>query len=54
LELDKPSLTFKFAENNHEMFTHEVLTITNDGNAAGKFQWEYKEDRIFTVEPKVG
>jgi len=37
LNVDKREMEFRFAEDSHEMFTSEILTLSNDGNAPASF-----------------
>jgi hypothetical protein len=54
LDLSKQSLKFSFAEDNIEMETNEVIRISNNGNAPGKFKWILTEKQIFTASPEEG
>jgi hypothetical protein len=36
------------------METSEVIKVTNNGNAPGKFKWNLAEKQIFTVLPEEG
>lgn len=36
------------------METHEIVRITNNGNAPGKFKWSHTEKQIFTAHPDEG
>lgn len=36
------------------MYTEEIIKVVNNGNAPGKFKWEFTEKRLFTVLPEEG
>ena len=36
------------------MTTKEVLKLTNNGNATGKFEWMHTVNKIFTITPEKG
>ena len=36
------------------METTELLRLTNNGNAPGKFKWVHSEKRLFNVIPEEG
>ena len=54
LDIVPKSLRFSFADSNEEMYTKEKLTITNAGNAPGKFEWVMTDNKIFVVNPAMG
>lgn len=39
LKVSRDNIDFRFAEDSYEMFTTEKITLTNEGNAAAKFNW---------------
>lgn len=38
-----------FFDDNHDMVSKETLKLTNNGNAAGKFEWIHTPARIFSI-----
>lgn len=43
----------QFSEDKNEMTVSQIITITNPGNAAGKFRW-LNERGVFTMNPSEG
>ena len=51
LQLDQEIIEFRFPEESTEMFTTNILKLTNNGNATAKFKWKVPEESFFTVDP---
>lgn len=50
-------LRMAFAEDNFEMVTKEVVRLTNNGNATGKFKWLMSAStatKVFSISPEEG
>jgi len=43
-----------FTDDNVEMTTKEVIKLTNNGNAPGKFKWQMNNSKNFTITPEEG
>ena len=54
LEPSNNHLKFNFQEGNNDMTISQSLTIRNNGNSEGKFNFIHTEQQIFTVYPKEG
>jgi hypothetical protein len=55
LKVSRDNIDFRFAEDSYEMFTTEMITLTNEGNAAAKFNWQFPDMKcFFTVQPMEG
>ena len=54
IEVSKPLLKMGFTDDNVEMTTKEVIKLTNNGNAPGKFKWQMNNSKNFTITPEEG
>lgn len=54
LNVDRKEIEFRFPEDSHEMFTSEILILSNNGNAAASFTWIIPNESFFTVDPMKG
>jgi len=54
LSLDKTNIEFRFGEESSEMYTTEILKLTNNGNATAHFKWKLPEECNFTIDPIEG
>ena len=43
-----------FTDDNVEMTTKEIVKLTNNGNAPGKFKWNTNNSKIFSITPDEG
>ena len=39
LKVSRDNIDFRFSEDSIEMWTKELITLTNDGNASAHFNW---------------
>lgn len=54
LDISKSQLRMGFNEDNLEMTTKDIIKLTNNGNAPGKFKWQTNNSKIFTISPEEG
>ncbi len=54
IEVDREEIDFNFSEDSHAMYTSQIVNLTNDGNAAAKYEWKIPEECAFKLEKQKG